>query len=698
LFEVEDKGANDNPSALSIHLFENDISDERATEHREEYSSEGIYSIAVSYHDLHPGNFYLSVKCGSEAVPQFTIIAMLVPAALDQGTTYHGEVCPGEWIYHYYKHENPTQGTNYHVEFQITKSKGDFFYLTRHEQPPIKLIPPYSHMNSSTVDAYAQVCNIEAGKHYIGIRGGHHCAKYDVEITVFDNVAHPNSKCEETKHFIDQSAVGSATQLKLDHFAHAYCDPFSWADFYLEVDSAHAQHNIIFEVEDLAETRNPVSLSVHVFSGHIPVDRQTENRAEASVHSLFTIYKNYLDLTQTKVGRYFVGVKCKAESVRFRIVAVLVVAPLADGHHNKGEVCPGGWIYHHFEFSSNSSAASGTGGHGRALAAEAAGGASSAGDLTFTITKFMGSLYALTMPDNPPVKRVPPYLEMPANQHHANIQLCGVSSGTRYYLGILGADDCSNYDVVATTSAHNASACEPLPFTNQESESAAPLQMGKLDRGHCDAGAWADYYIDVHDDDEANNVLFEVEDMAESNNPNSLELHVFKGEIPESRVSELRSTHSFKQVYSVSMSYHDLTPGRYYLCVRCAVGGAASVRFRVLSLLIHAEVSPGHAQHGEVCPKQWIHHFYNYNSSALAASSQRRLGGGGDLGHGSSASGGGHHVRLKIRKGVGSMYVLPRHGAAPIKLVPPYGYMAASTFEMEVDICDMEEGKQVVVA
>ena len=104
--------------------------------------------------------------------------------------------------------------------------------------------------------------------------------------------------------------------------------------------------------------------------------------------------------------------------------------------------------------------------------------------------------------------------------------------------------------------------------------------------------------------------------MSEMNNPGSLEVHVFKEQIPEERVSELRSTRSFNRVYSVGKSYHDLQEGRYYLTIRC---GSAAVRFRILTLLIHAEVEPGYGSHGEVCPKQWVHHFYYHGDQNATA-------------------------------------------------------------------------------
>ena len=217
---------------------------------------------------------------------------------------------------------------------------------------------------------------------------------------------------------------------------------------------------MIIEVEDLAETRNPVSLSVHVFNGQIPIDRKTENRAEYSVHSVYSIYKNYLDLNEMSAAessRFFVSVRCETAPVRFRIVAVLVQSELdTTGHTVSGEVCPGGWIYHHLNFGG---VAASEDGH-RRLGASSDDHEEEPQHIRFEITKYTGSLYTLARFGFVPVKLVPPYLDMVSSQHHVAIEQCNVTNG-EYYLGILGGDICANSDVKATVFTGD---CTELPW------------------------------------------------------------------------------------------------------------------------------------------------------------------------------------------------------------------------------------------
>ena len=57
----------------------------------------GILSVAVSSHDLHEGNYFVSVEANTDAPVAFRIVAMLIRAELDDGHKQHGELCPNEW-------------------------------------------------------------------------------------------------------------------------------------------------------------------------------------------------------------------------------------------------------------------------------------------------------------------------------------------------------------------------------------------------------------------------------------------------------------------------------------------------------------------------------------------------------------------------------------------------------------------------
>merc|ERR1719197_2347410 len=91
-----------------------------------------------------------------------------------------GEVCPGEWIYHYFDTAKYTDGAAHygpgrHVHFNVKKpgNEGAAIAVTRHLAAPLKTAPPYVFMDYSVDAANATIdlCNVEAGKMYLGLLG-----------------------------------------------------------------------------------------------------------------------------------------------------------------------------------------------------------------------------------------------------------------------------------------------------------------------------------------------------------------------------------------------------------------------------------------------------------------------------------------------------------------------------------------------
>ena len=86
----------------------------------------------------------------------------------------------------------------------------------------------------------------------------------------------------------------------------------------------------------------------------------------------------------------------------------------------------------------------------------------------------------------------------------------------------------------------------------------------------------------------------------------------------------------------------------------------------------------------QVCPGEWVYHYVN--TSALE-------GGAASGGH----YGPGHHLRFIIVKpaGADSAVAVTRHPAAPLKLVPPYVSLGASTTNLStsIDMCNVESGQ-----
>ena len=92
-------------------------------------------------------------------------------------------------MYHHYTPDTHDilPGAHLHIDFSVKLYTGDLEYMTRHDHPPVKLVPPYGQASASeqmqdgTVD-HVTICNVEHGVSYLGLHGGHHCAMYEVSV------------------------------------------------------------------------------------------------------------------------------------------------------------------------------------------------------------------------------------------------------------------------------------------------------------------------------------------------------------------------------------------------------------------------------------------------------------------------------------------------------------------------------------
>ena len=108
LFEVLDvTGATSrgtNPEALSVHVFRDEIPEDRVTQNRAERSASATYAVFKSFVSLlamrNATALYVSVRCGHEPA-RFRLFGERVTAALAPDRVVRGEVCPGNFIYHY---------------------------------------------------------------------------------------------------------------------------------------------------------------------------------------------------------------------------------------------------------------------------------------------------------------------------------------------------------------------------------------------------------------------------------------------------------------------------------------------------------------------------------------------------------------------------------------------------------------------
>ena len=169
------------PTALSLHMYNNAIPQNRHTDHKALRAIDGMYSLAINQHNFHAGSTFLSVKCeDAGAVPRrFRMVIYQIEEYLTLDQEYHGVVSPSEWVYHSYT--VPSDGSPHNFTFHLVKHTGDLDIVVRHGYVPLKLVPPYTHVGHHDYEADTQVCNSLPGeKVYLGMLGGGHAASYEI--------------------------------------------------------------------------------------------------------------------------------------------------------------------------------------------------------------------------------------------------------------------------------------------------------------------------------------------------------------------------------------------------------------------------------------------------------------------------------------------------------------------------------------
>jgi hypothetical protein len=53
------------------------------------------------------------------------------------------------------------------VRFTIRKSIGEMYVLSKHNEAPIKVLPPYLFMSADQTEITVDVCNMDEGKQYL---------------------------------------------------------------------------------------------------------------------------------------------------------------------------------------------------------------------------------------------------------------------------------------------------------------------------------------------------------------------------------------------------------------------------------------------------------------------------------------------------------------------------------------------------
>jgi hypothetical protein len=121
-----------------------------------------------------------------------------------------------------------------------------------------------------------------------------------------------------------------------------------------------------------------------------------------------------------QLGVTTLGIRCGPEAVSFRVIALLVHAPLELAAPVHGEVCANEWVYHYYSVN-----ASDVGKH-----------------LQFNVSKTAGSMTVVTQHLSSPLKVVPPYASLSESLATATLPMCNIEYG-RMYLGIRGEESSS---------------------------------------------------------------------------------------------------------------------------------------------------------------------------------------------------------------------------------------------------------------
>uniref|UniRef100_A0A7S3S6K1 Uncharacterized protein n=2 Tax=Emiliania huxleyi TaxID=2903 RepID=A0A7S3S6K1_EMIHU len=414
------------------------------------------------------------------------------------------------------------------------------------------------------------------------------------------------------------------------------------------------------------------------------MDRFTEQRAERAVDGIYSVAINLHNFHE---GASYFGIRCGAAARRFRVVVHrmdAIVPPDGGKHH--GEVCPGVWVYHFYD-----------------VPATASGG----GGVTFHVEKHEGDVDLVTRHGQAPVKLVPPFKYMGADEYEGSISLCNIKPGERLYLGMLGGDHCASYEVFATPLNASTPCEEPLHAPLHAGAQAQALIVDKIAFGSCNAYAWQDWSIALDAHEMQDNFIFELQTRSSALRLNGLSVSLFIDEIPLSRVSEIVAHTAHDGIYAISLSSHDFEPiagqnRRLFFGVKC---GSLPVRYQVVTHLMHSEIHAEEIAHGEACPGDWIYHSIALDehlahmtpySSLVAARSaaNARLGVGTSSSHrrrmvstGDTSS--STHLLVVVEKVVGSMAIRPEFNQAPLVLVPPYKYMHEEEGHSELTICNV---------
>ena len=696
---------------ISLYMYFNEIPFDRVTESSQHSSPDGLYSLAVNANEIKVGRYFISVQCGDLDYADFGVVAIFEDSHLEDRHTQHYMICPGETLYHYLNVTSDEYDQHSHVRFTLCMpldSLSELTLVTKVRYPPLRRSEPMVKLtandyNSSDPNAHAacaqfEVCrdSLEEGRVWAGIFGSGLCGEYNLTAAYFGG-SHDSETCSLEMGGAEGSGSTERT-LALEHVARASCEPFEWVDFGIELNEYDRENNIVFEVQDLSTGgMNPQSLSVHLFTDEIPVNRLTENRAETSTSSIYAVFKTFLSLNQLTnlngdpVKKVYLSVRCGPSPSKFRVLGEHVEAILESGHLSRGEVCGGNWVFHYITIPDNANYTT---------------------SLDVKMIAYEGYIEYTVLVSHPPVRIAPPYGEA-SSGHAADVMICEAEAGMTYYIGVKASEKngatCATYDIAAIVNMNDPN-CSSVRQTDPD-RSISPIALTAFHplEGSVSSGGHNMYSLEVDEAHDHDNLLIEVEltvTSAFSDLPNALEVLLFEGEMPdEAYKSEIFASKSNSGLWSIAVSAHDLKEATYYIVVKGT--DVLQVRYRIVALLIESALVLGHHHHGEICENNWLYFTYNAAEDASGNSSSyssghrrsRRLANikererTGIMQERSSLSVDDNenvavHLSVHIWRYSGAFFIRAAHGYAPIKMVPPFVFLGEGQNDIVIDICN----------
>ena len=462
--EVATLDNNNVPDALAVHLYDGHIPSNRETEFSVYAATEGVWSFSVSKHDLHEGDYYLSVQCGELPV-SFRVLPLLIESKMSENQAVHGVVCANDWVYHSFdvsayipggaKHSEASEKMA--LEFTLDIHEGDFFFLVRPDNPPIRLSPPFRHATQHPegkghhlyTTSVCEVGHFDVPLYYLAVRGNKRCADYSISARVVDSCG-----THEFKHEAGLVVGEVARPLREAHFVYDSCVAGEYVDFYFDVSETDAANNVVFDVEDLSKAIDSEALQVelHALKSFIPTPRDPTAVISTAAGR---IYSMALDYTVLREGRYYVSVRCRSAMVRFRVSASLVKSKLDGVAKVTATVSPNEWTYHYRKVTD----------------ADATDGKP---HLRWNVEIHSGDLYLAAERESfPPGFATKNHYQLLKTQKTKKIEvlICNAKA-EKHYLGVFGGSYKADYEVTSEMTGGNCST-DQLPGYGTEDDASA---------------------------------------------------------------------------------------------------------------------------------------------------------------------------------------------------------------------------------